>query len=69
MIVRAAAKSKDAGEVVNVNIDARRVSDREAQPGRSMAISDTHIQLRSLTTVTDIERSESETERGDEEVK
>ena len=69
MIVRAAAKSKDAGEVVNVNIDVRRVSDREAQPGRSMTISDTHIQLRSLTTVTDIERSESETERGDEEVK
>jgi len=67
MIVRAAAKSKDAGDVVN--IDVRRVADREAQPGRSMAISDTHIQLRSLTTVTDIERSESETERGDEEVK
>jgi len=65
IIVRAAANSKDAGDVVNV---VGRVADGEAELGR-MGIGSRHMRFRSLATATDIERIEFATEQRDEEAK
>jgi len=65
IIVRAAANSKDTGDVVNV---VGRVADGEAELGR-MAIGSRHMRFRSLATATDIERIEFATEQRDEEAK
>ena len=66
IIVRAAANSKDTGDVVNV---VGRVADGEAELGRSMGIGSRHMRFRSLATATDIERIEFATEQRDEEAK